>query len=96
MNSTKQKVHVGSQYSKTCLKQPLKKDIITKILITNGSLMKVILQYFDLHLVIIASFFLNGCLRQVLLYNQQSIYIYAYKCLCQCVGKVYNPNVNFG
>ena len=39
-NSTKQKVHVGSQYSKTCLKQPLKKDK-TKILITNGSLMKV-------------------------------------------------------
>ena len=30
-----------------------------------------------------------------LLYNQQSIYIYAYKCLCQCVGKVYYyPNVN--
>ena len=25
-NSTKQKVHVGSRYSKTCLKQPLKKD----------------------------------------------------------------------
>ena len=25
-NSTKQKVHVGSQYSKTYLKQPLKKD----------------------------------------------------------------------
>ena len=24
-SSTKQKVHVGSQYSKTCLKQPLKK-----------------------------------------------------------------------
>ena len=23
----------------------------------------------------------------VLLYNQQSIYIYAYTCLCQCVGK---------
>ena len=54
-NSTKQKVHVGSQYSKTCLKQPLKKDK-TKILITNSSLMKVeriaecspwsILQYF--------------------------------------------------
>ena len=56
-NSTKQKVHVGSQYSKTGLKQPLKKDK-TKILITNGtcSLMKVksiaecspwsILQYF--------------------------------------------------
>ena len=41
-NSTKQKVHVGtcSQYSKTGLKQPLKKDK-TKILITNGSLMKV-------------------------------------------------------
>ena len=34
MNSTKQKVHVGSQYSKTCLKQPLKKrqnkDLINK------------------------------------------------------------------
>ena len=25
-NSTKQKVHVGSQYSKTCLKELLKKD----------------------------------------------------------------------
>ena len=25
-NATKQKVHVGSQYSKTCLKQPLEKD----------------------------------------------------------------------
>ena len=37
-NSTKQKA--GSQYSKTCLKQPLKKDI-TKILVTNGRLMKV-------------------------------------------------------
>ena len=55
MNSTNQNVHVGSQYSKTCLKQPLKKDK-TKILITNGSLIKVrsiakcspwsILQYF--------------------------------------------------
>ena len=55
MNSTKHKVHVGSQYSKTCLNQPLKKDK-TKILIKNGSLMKVksvaecspwsILQYF--------------------------------------------------
>ena len=54
-NSTKQKVHVGSQYSNTCPKQPLKKDK-TKILITNRSLMKVkrieecspwsILQYF--------------------------------------------------
>ena len=54
-NSTKQNVHVGSQYSKTCLKQPLKKDK-AKILLTNGSLMKVksiaecspwsILQYF--------------------------------------------------
>ena len=38
-------------------------------------------------------FFLSGHLRQILLYNQQSIYIYAYKCLCQCVGKVYYPNV---
>ena len=45
-NSTKQKVHVGSQYSKTCLKQPLKKDK-TKILLTIGSLMKV--NTFDLH-----------------------------------------------
>ena len=51
-SSTKEKVHVGSQYSKTCLKQPLK----TKILIISGSLIKVkriaecsplsILQYF--------------------------------------------------
>ena len=39
-NSTKQKVHVGSQYSKTSLKQPLKIDK-TKTLMTNGSLMKV-------------------------------------------------------
>ena len=54
-NATKQKIHVGCQYSKTCLKQPLKKDK-TKILVTNYSLMKVariaecspwsILQYF--------------------------------------------------
>ena len=36
-----QKVHVCCQYSKTCLKQPLKKKDKTKILITNGSLMKV-------------------------------------------------------
>ena len=34
-NSTKQKVLVGSQYSKTCPKQ------LHKILITNGTLMKV-------------------------------------------------------
>ena len=40
MNTTKQKIHVGSQYSKACLKQPLKKDK-TIILIINGSLMKV-------------------------------------------------------
>ena len=39
-NSTIQKVCVGCQYSKACLKQPLKKDK-TKILMTNGSLMKV-------------------------------------------------------
>ena len=26
MNSTKQKVHVGSEYSKTCPKQPLKQE----------------------------------------------------------------------
>ena len=28
--------------------------------------------------------------------QNKSIYIYAYKCLCQCVGKVYYPNVNCG
>ena len=39
-NSTKQKVHIGSQYSKTCLKQLLKRTT-TKILMINGSLMKV-------------------------------------------------------
>ena len=42
------------------------------------------------------SSFLNGPLRQVLLYNQQWVYIYAYKCLCQCVVKVYYQNVNRG
>ena len=26
LTASQQKVHVGSQYSKTCLKQPLKKD----------------------------------------------------------------------
>ena len=35
-----ERVHVSCQYSKTCLRQPLRKDK-TKILITNGSLMKV-------------------------------------------------------
>ena len=40
-NSTKQKVHVGSQYSKTGLKQPLKKDKTKILIITNESLMKV-------------------------------------------------------
>ena len=39
-NSTKPKVHVGCQYSKTCLKRPLNK-VKTKLLITNGSRMKV-------------------------------------------------------
>ena len=39
-NSTKQKVHVGSHYSKTCLNQPLKINK-TKILMTNGSLIQV-------------------------------------------------------
>ena len=37
--STKQKQREGCQYSKTCLKQPLKKT--KKTLITNGSLIKV-------------------------------------------------------
>ena len=64
----------------------------TKILITNGSLMNVkmiaecspwsILQYSGPALSDNWSSFLNGHLRQ------QSIYIYAYKCLCQCVGKL--------
>ena len=55
LTATKQKVHVGSQYSKTCLKQPLKKDK-NRDLNNNDSLMKVksiaecspwsILQYF--------------------------------------------------
>ena len=34
------KVHIGSQYSKTCHKKPIKIDK-TKILMTNYSLMKV-------------------------------------------------------
>ena len=55
-----------------------------------------ILQYFWPALSDNWSSFLSGRLRQVLLYNQKSIYIYAYKCLCQCVGKVYNPNINCG
>ena len=64
MNSTKQKVHVGSQYTKTCLKQPLKKDE-TKILITNGSLMQVerigaFCYTFDLHLAIIGLLYFSG------------------------------------
>ena len=41
MNSTKQKVHVGCQYSETRLKQPLNKKDKAKMLITNGSLIKV-------------------------------------------------------
>ena len=81
-NSPKQKVHVGSQCSKTCFKKLLKKDK-TKISITKGSLMKVesiaecspwsLLQYFQPALSDNWSSFLSGCLRQVLLYNQQSI-----------------------
>ena len=71
-------------YSKTCLKQPLKKDK-TMVLKTNGSLMKVesiaecslgaFCNTFDLHLAIISLekqllvFFLSGRLRHVLLYN---------------------------
>ena len=39
LRTPQNKVYVGSQYSKTCPKQPLKKDT-TKILITNVSLMK--------------------------------------------------------
>ena len=96
-NIIKQKVHVDSQYSKTCLKKTLKIDK-TKILMTNGSLMKVksITKCSLTALRDNWSSFLSGCLRQVLLFIQHSIYIYAFKCLCQCVGKVYNPSVNFG
>ena len=94
MNFTKQKVHVSSQYSKISRKQPLKNDK-TKILLTFGSLMKVE-RIAECSLIISDNWssFLSGPLRQGLLYNQQSIYIYAYKCLCRCVGKVYYPNVN--
>ena len=84
------KSHFDEKYSSysesTILKQPLKKDK-TKILISNGSLMKVkriaecspwsILQYF-LPALSYDWPFLSGHLRQVLLYNQQSIYI---KCI---------------
>ena len=55
-----------------------------------------ILQYFWSALSDNWSSFLSDPSRQVLLYKQQSIYIYAYKCLGQCVGKVYIPNVNCG
>ena len=55
-----------------------------------------ILEYFSPVLSANLSYFLSGCLRQVSLFNQQSIYIYAYKSLCQCVGKVYFLNVNCG
>ena len=51
-----------------------------------------ILQYFWPALSDNWSSFLSGLLSKVLLYNQQSIY----KCLCQCVGKVHYPNVNYG
>ena len=105
INSTKQIVHAGCQYSKICLKQPLKKGN-TKILIKIGSLMKVeriaecspwsILQYFWPALNDNWSSYFSGGLRQVLLYNQQSIYIYACKCLSHCVGKVYYQIVNCG
>ena len=92
------------QYSKSCLKQSLKKRQY-KDLNKNGILMKVkriaecsplsILQYFWPALSDNWSFF-SGRLRQILLHNQQSIYIYAYRCLCPCVGRVYYPNVNCG
>ena len=87
-NSIKQKVHVGCQYSKTCLKQPLKKDK-TKILITNGSLKKVerIAECYWEHsaipltcinqlLVLKTNFwssFLSGRLRQVNTYMHTSV-----------------------
>ena len=44
-NSTKHKVHGGSQYSKTCLKQPLKKDKKTKMLLTNAVVSLIFLAY---------------------------------------------------
>ena len=78
VNSVK---HVLSSHSK--------KDK-SDILITNGSLMKVksIAEHSEILLTCIKlylAFFLElGPLRQVLLFNKQSMYIYAYKCLCQC------------
>ena len=58
------------------------------------------MQYFQPALSYNWSSFLSGRLRQVLLYNQQSLYIiftyYMHKSACQCVGKVYYPNVNCG
>ena len=76
-------VPIVRQYSKNCLKQPLKIDK-TKVLKTNSSLMKVesiaecslgaFCNTFDLQKAIIALenqflvFFLSGHLRQVLLY----------------------------
>ena len=42
-------------------------------------------------------FFLSGRLRQVLLYNKESIYIICIQVsVNQCAGKVYYPNVNCG
>ena len=51
-----------------------------------------ILQYFWPALSDNWSSFLSGCLRQVLLYNQQS-YSYMQTSVCVSVGKVYYPNV---
>ena len=51
-----------------------------------------ILQYFWPALSNNWSSFLSGCLRQVLLYNQQS-YSYMQTSVCVSVGKVYYPNV---
>ena len=82
-NSTKQKVHVCCQYSKTCQKQPLKKDK-TKILKINGSFNEGHMDCRMLpmeHSAILSTAlsdnwsFLTGRLRQVLLHDQQSICI---------------------
>ena len=51
-----------------------------------------ILQYFRPALSDNWSSFLSGSLRQVLLYNQQSIYIYAY--MCQCVDTRYTTQMS--
>ena len=76
----------------------------TKILIKNGGLMKVkriaecspwsILQYVSPAFSDNRSSFLSGHLRQVLLYNQQSIYIYMHTRICVSVWVKYTTQMS--